>query len=163
MATMSPIATLTDFIDSIKEKLTDGEYIECMNMCKKVFDMKEVESNLKLYRMTYLRPYMFMDEHCDDEHCDDMKYCLSFERTTSLVQLTDRGAARIRETNLFLGDKEEMSAFLDVDVFHSFPNEFDENMEWYEFPVLSITLVNDADPEPAPVDDDSDEDTIRLA
>jgi len=167
MATMSPIATLTDFIDSIKEKLTDGEYIEGMNMCKKVFDKKEVESNLKLYRMTYLRPYMFMDEHCENEDCDDVKYCLSFERVTSLVRLTDRGAARIRETNLFLGEKSDMKAFIDVDVFHSFPNEFDENMEWYEFPVLSITLVNDADPEPVPVnsddDDSSDEDTIRLA
>ena len=153
MATMSPIATLTDFIDSIKEKLTDGEYIEGMNMCKKVVDTKEVESNLKLYRMTYLRPYMFMDEHCDDEHCDDMKYCLSFERTTSLVQLTDRGAARIRETNLFLGDKEEMSAFLDVDVFHSFPNEFDENMEWYEFPVITLELAD-----PPAIEPESDDD-----
>ena len=163
----TPIANLTEFIDSIKEKLTDGEYIEGMNMCKKVFDKKEVESNLKLYRMTYLRPYMFMDEHCENEDCDDVKYCLSFERVTSLVRLTDRGAARIRETNLFLGEKSDMKAFIDVDVFHSFPNEFDENMEWYEFPVLSITLVNDADPEPVPVnsddDDSSDEDTIRLA
>jgi len=146
MATMTPIATLTDFIDSIKEKLTDGEYIEGMNMCKKVFDKKERENPLKLYRMTYLRPYMFMDEHCDDEECDDMKYCLSFERATSLVQLTDRGAARIRETNLFLGDKEEMSAFIDADVFHSFPNEFDENMEWYEFPVITLELAV-SDPE----------------
>ena len=154
MATMSPIATLTDFIDSIKEKLTDGEYIEGMNMCKKVFDKKERENPLKLYRMTYLRPYMFMDEHCDDEDCDDMKYCLSFERTTSLVQLTDRGAARIRETNLFLGDKEEMSAFVDVDVFHSFPNEFDENMEWYEFPVITLELAD-----PPAVEPESDSDT----
>jgi hypothetical protein len=153
MATMSPIATLTDFIDSIKEKLTDGEYIEGMNMCKKVFDKKERETPLKLYRMTYLRPYMFMDEHCDDEDCDDMKYCLSFERTTSLVQLTDRGAARIRETNLFLGDKEEMSAFVDVDVFHSFPNEFDENMEWYEFPVITLELADPPAIEPEPESD----------
>lgn len=142
MAT-SPIANLTEFIDSIKEKLTDGEYIEGMNMCKKVFDKKERENPLKLYRMTYLRPYMFMDEHCDDEHCDDVKYCLSFERSTSLIQLTDRGAARIRETNLFLGDRDEMKAFINLDVFHSFPNEFDENMEWFEFPVLSLDLVRD--------------------
>jgi hypothetical protein len=139
----TPIANLTEFIDSIKEKLTDGEYIEAMNMCKKVFDKKERENPLKLYRMTYLRPYMFMDEHCDDEHCDDMKYCLSFERSTSLIQLTDRGAARIRETNLFLGDRDEMKSFINVDVFHSFPNEFDENMEWFEFPVLSLELVRE--------------------
>jgi hypothetical protein len=160
MATMSPIATLTDFIDSIKEKLTDGEYIEGMNMCKKVFDKKERENPLKLYRMTYLRPYMFMDEHCENEDCDDMKYCLSFERATSLVQLTDRGAARIRETNLFLGDKEEMSAFIDVDVFHSFPNEFDENMEWYEFPVMTLERV---DPAPESESDTDVDITVRDA
>jgi hypothetical protein len=146
MAT-SPIANLTEFIDSIKEKLTDGEYIEGMNMCKKVFDKKEREvPPLKLYRMTYFRPYMFMDEHCDDEDCDDIKYCLSFERATSLIQLTDRGADRIRETNLFLGDRDDMKAFIELDVFHSFPNEFDENMEWYEFPVLSLERVVDAEP-----------------
>ena len=147
MATSSPIANLTEFIDSIKEKLTDGEYIEGMNMCKKVFDKKEREvPSLKLYRMTYFRPYMFMDEHCDDEDCDDIKYCLSFERATSLIQLTDRGADRIRETNLFLGDRDDMKAFIELDVFHSFPNEFDENMEWYEFPVLSLERVVDAEP-----------------
>jgi hypothetical protein len=147
MAT-SPIANLTEFIDSIKEKLTDGEYVEAMNMCKKVFDKKQRENPLKLYRMTYLRPYMFMDEHCDDEHCDDVKYCLSFERATSLIRLTDREAARIRETNLFLGERDEMKSFIDVDVFHSFPNEFDENMEWFEFPVLSLELVRDDVEEP---------------
>jgi hypothetical protein len=36
-----------------------------------------------------------------------------------------------------------MKAFIELDVFHSFPNEFDENMEWYEFPVLSLELVVD--------------------
>jgi len=48
-------------------------------------------------------------------------------------------------------------------VFHSFPNEFDENMEWYEFPVLSITLVNDADPEPVPVNSDDDDSDAEVA
>jgi len=141
------IAHLTEFIDTIKEKLTDGEYIEGMNLCKKVFDAKETVSELKVYTMTYLRPYMFMDDHCTSEDCDDLKYCLSFQRVTSLVRLTDRGAARIRETNLFLGDKKSMKAFIDVDVFHSFPNECDENVEWYEFPVLALVLLSDAQPE----------------
>lgn len=148
MAT-APIENLTEFIDSIKDKLTDGEYIQAMNMCKKVFDKKQRGENLKLYRMTYLRPYMFVDEHCEVEGCDDLKYCLSFERVVSLVQLTDGGAARIRETNLFLGDRDEMSSFIDVDVFHSFPNEYDESMEWFEFPVLSLDLVNEEDDDDA--------------
>lgn len=155
----TPIANLTEFIDSIKEKLTDGEYIEGMNMCKKVFDKKERENPIKLYRMTYLRPYMFMDEHCDSEDCDDIRYCLSFQRVTSLIRLTDREAARIRETNLFLGEKSEMKAFIDVDVFHSFPNEFDENMEWYEFPVITLELADSPAIEP---ESDSDDETDMI-
>ena len=142
----TPIANLTDFIDSIKEKLTDGEYIEGMNLCKKVFDRKA--SNKKLYEMTYLCPYMFLDDHCDDEECDDMKYCISFERKTALVRLTDARAERIRTTNMFLGEEDEMKTFIDIDLFKSFPNDVEDlgtNVEWYEFPVLKLDLASDGE------------------
>jgi hypothetical protein len=142
----TPIANLTDFIDTIKEKLTDGEYIQGMNLCKKVFDRKV--SDKKLYTMTYLAPYMFMDEHCESDDCDDMKYCISFERKTALVLLTDTRAGRIRETNMFLGEEAEMKTFIDVDLFKSFPNDVEElgtNVEWYEFPVLKLDLASDSE------------------
>jgi hypothetical protein len=113
-----------------------------MEMCQKIFKVTEVKE--KLYRMTYLRPYTFMDDHCSDEECADMKFYLSFEKHVSLVKLDDDRVKRIKETNLFLGTDEEMKPFINIDVFHSFPCsqlELDQEMTWNEFPVLSLELI----------------------
>jgi hypothetical protein len=132
---------LSDFIDSIKESLTDARYKEGMELCQKLFEQKQSEE--KMYRMTYLRPYMFLQDHCENEDCDDMKYAISFEKVTSYVRLTDRRVERIRETNLFLGDPEAMKPFIDLDLFRSFPTDLEDlgsEVVWDEFPVLALEL-----------------------
>ncbi|NBX48592.1 hypothetical protein EBT25_01400 [bacterium] len=135
---------ISDFIDAIKESLTDAQYKEGMELCQKVFQRTE-DPPEKLYRMTYLRPYTFVDDHCEDEDCVDTKFLLSFTKATSLVRLTDQRAARIREENMFLGSPEAMSAFIDIEVLRGFPNDLEElasEMQWYEFPVLSLENVS---------------------
>ena len=134
---------ISNFLDTVKEHLTDAQYKEGMELCQKLF--KETESpEEKLYKMTYLRPYVFEDDHCDDEDCLDTKLMISFTKATSLVMLKDEHAERIKTEHMFLGTEEEMEAFIDTEVFKSFPNEVSDmtsQIEWYEFPVLSIELV----------------------
>lgn len=131
---------MSDFIDSVKESLTDAQYKEGMELCQKIFTQNEK----KLYMMTFLRPYTFLEDHCEDEECLDSKMMISFTKVKSLVQLTDEHAKRIQDANLFLGNEEEMGAFIDVDVLNSFPNdaaEIGNDFHWYEFPVLSLERV----------------------
>ena len=128
---------ISDFIDSIKESLTDAQYKEGMDLCKKVFDRKKE----KVYRMTYLRPYTFLDDHCDDPECHETKLCVTFTKVTSLVHLTDRAAESIRESNMFMGSLTEMKSFIDLDILHSFPSDQEDlgiELQWYEFPVIKL-------------------------
>ena len=133
--------SISDFIDSVKESLTDAQYKEGMELCQALYNKKELEK--KLYRMTYLAPYTFASEHCANEDCDDRTLQISFRKKTSLIQLDDAWAARIRAKNLFCGDDEEMAEFIDVDVLLAFPIESVDlgmGLEWFEFPVLSLEL-----------------------
>ena len=130
---------VSDFIDSIKESLTDAQYKEGMELCQKVFQKKESEE--KLYRMTYFRPYTFADDHCDDEDCVDSKFMIAFDKVSSLILLSDARADRIREESLFRGSKSELEEFIEPDVLHAFPNETDSEFEWFEIPVLRLELV----------------------
>ena len=132
---------ISDFIDSIKESLTDGQYKEGMGLCQAHNKKKELEN--KLYRMTYLAPYTFAAEHCANEECEDRTLHISFHKKTALVQLCDARVARIRAKNLFCGDEDEMIDFIDVDVLLAFPIESMDlgmGLDWFEFPVLSLEL-----------------------
>ena len=127
---------VSDFIDSIKESLTDAQYKEGMELCQKVF--RKNESEEKLYRMTYFRPYTFADDHCDDEDCVDSKLMIAFDKVSNLILLSDARADRIREESLFRGSKSELEEFIEPDVLHAFPNETDSEFEWFEIPVLKL-------------------------
>jgi len=130
---------VSDFIDSIKESLTDGQYKEGMEICQAIF--KQREATEKLYRMTYLAPHTFASDHCDDEDCDDRTLQITFTKKTGLVHLTDARAAQIRTSHVFSGRTEHMKDFIDVDVLMAFPIEGDDigmPLEWFEFPVLSL-------------------------
>lgn len=136
---------ISDYIDSIKEHLTDAQYKEGMEICQTVFQAKKPPFE-KLYRMTYLRPYTMMDSHCEDEDCDDMKFLVCFTKVSSLIRLSDARAERIKDDNLFAGSEDEMKQFIDVDLLRSFPcdsAELDSEIHWYEFPVLSLELVEE--------------------
>jgi len=136
---MDPHA-LSNFIDSIKESITDAQYKEGMDLCKTAFDTKESEE--KLYRMTFLKPYTFASEHCED--CHESKLYVSFAETTALVRLNDRRAERIMEKHMFLGSSEEMKSFIDVNLLQCFPEDQEDlglDFEWFEFPVLKLELV----------------------
>jgi hypothetical protein len=135
---------ISDFIDSIKEHLTDAQYKEGMEICQNVFKKKEEEENVeKLYRMTYLRPYTFLDDHCDDEDCEEMVFRLAFTKSVALVKLSDSRVERIRTEHLFCGTDEDMEQFIDIEVLRSFPGDLadlDSEIKWYEFPVISLEL-----------------------
>ena len=134
---------VSDFIDSIKESITDAQYKEGMEMCQALFQKKESEK--KLYQMTYLRPYTFLDHHCDEDDCDDMKYLISFRKTTGLARLTDDHVEKIRSTGCFFGTTEEMKSFIDIDVLTSFPHDAEDlgsEIHWFEFPVLNLELIS---------------------
>jgi hypothetical protein len=130
---------ISDFIDAVKESLTDGQYKEGMELCQKIFQKKESEK--KIFRMTYLRPYSFLDNHCDEEDCDEMKYLVAFQKVTGLVELTEGRAEKIRSSGCFIGTKEEMDVFIELDVLKSFPHDVEDlgsELQWFEFPVLSL-------------------------
>ena len=140
---------ISDFIDSIKEHLTDGQYKEGMEICQSVFKKKEALAE-KLYRMTYLRPYTFVDDHCDDEDCEDMSFRISFTKVVHIVKLSDARADRIRTDNVFYGSDEDMKPFIDLQVLRSFPSDMadlDSDIQWYEFPVISLELVEESNSE----------------
>ena len=133
--------SISDFIDSVKESLTDGQYKEGMELCQALFNKKKLEQ--KLYLMTYLAPYTFVTEHCANEDCDDRSLQISFRKKTNLVLLSDMRADQIRIKNMFCGKTEDMNEFIDVDVLVAFPIEFEDlgmSLEWFEFPVLSLEL-----------------------
>lgn len=133
---------VSDFIDSIKESLTDGQYKEGMEMCQTLFKKKKLEK--KFYRMTYLAPYTFLMDHCDSDDCDERSLHITFRKKTTLVQLSDSRVDQIRIKSMFYGTTEEMREFIDTDVLVSFPIESDDlgtGLEWFEFPVLSLELV----------------------
>ena len=91
--------------------------------------------------MTYLRPYTFLTDHCEDIDCMDNKFCLAFSKITGNVMLTDRQLERIKEENVFRGTKEQLETFIDIDVLRSFPDDNESlgsEIEWFEFPVISI-------------------------
>jgi hypothetical protein len=139
---------ISDFIDSIKEHLTDGQYKEGMEICQSVFTKKKEASAEKLYRMTYLRPYTFVDDHCDDEDCDDMIFRIAFTSVTHIIKLSDARADRIRTDHVFYGSNDEMKPFIEVQVLRSFPSdmaELDSDIQWYEFPVVSLDLAHEED------------------
>jgi hypothetical protein len=139
---------ISDFIDSIKEHLTDAQYKEGMEICQSVFTKKKEGSAEKLYRMTYLRPYTFVDDHCDDEDCEDMIFRISFTKVVALVKLYDARVERIRTDHVFYGSDEDMKPFIELQVLRSFPAdmaELDSDIQWYEFPVVSLELVEEED------------------
>jgi hypothetical protein len=133
---------ISNFLDSIKERLTDAEYKEGMEICQKVFHAKED----KLYRMTYLRPYTFVTSHCDDEECMDSKLMVSYDKACAYVRLSDNRAEQIREEYVFLGTEEEMKDFIDVNLLRSFPEDREDlncDFHWYEFPVINLETIQE--------------------
>ena len=93
--------------------------------------------------MTFLRPYTFMDNHCEDHHCQNFKLLVSFVKTESLVRLDKKRYEEILESNLFLGSIREMKDFIDIEVLRSFPTDQEDlgtELEWYEFPVLKLEI-----------------------
>lgn len=126
---------MSDYIDSVKESLTDQQYKEGMDLCKTVFEMKKREK--KLYKMTYLAPYTFK-AHCDDGY-PIMR--IGFQKKTGLVQLNEHDVKFIENHHRFTSDEGDLESFIDTDPLSCFPMESDSLdgiIEWWEFPVLSL-------------------------
>lgn len=133
---MTEAHSISGFLDEIKEVLTDAQYKEGMELCQALFHKKEK----KLYKMTYMRPFTFLEEHCDDDDCDVQSFKVSFVKATALVQLTEKHAEQILEENLFMDD---VSEIIDCDVLRSFPDEMNTPLEWDEVVVLSLVIYED--------------------
>lgn len=132
--------SISNFLDEIKESITDAQYKQGMELCQELF--KETEK--KLYSMTYLRPYTFEDDHCDDSECLDSKFYIAFSKVTALIQLTEEQAKTIQEEHTFHAKDEILMSYIDQDVLRSFPRDNEElgsEIEWYEFPVISLELA----------------------
>lgn len=130
---------MSDYLEGIKESLTDAQYKEGMELCQKLFLKKQKET--KMYTMTYLRPYTFLTDHCEDIDCMDNKFCIAFSKITGSVMLTDHQLAKIKEDNVFRGTKNQLETFIDIDVLRSFPDDNESlgsEIEWFEFPVISV-------------------------
>ena len=125
---------ISDFIDSVKESLTDQQYKEGMDLCKTVFETKKREK--KLYKMTYLAPYTF---HADGDGYPVLR--IGFQKKTGLVQLNEHDVKFIEHHHRFTNDEGDLESFIDTDPLSCFPLESDSLdgvMEWWEFPVLSL-------------------------
>jgi hypothetical protein len=65
---------------------------------------------------------------------------------TSIVKLSDARVERIRTDHLFFGSDEDMKPFIDLQVLRAFPGdlaELDSDIQWYEFPVISLDLIQE--------------------
>lgn len=126
---------MSDYIDSVKESLTDQQYKEGMDLCKTVFEAKKREK--KLYKMTYLAPYTFRAQ-CDDGY---PILRIGFQKKTGLVQLNEYDVKFIQDEHRFSPDEGSLESFIDTDPLSCFPLESDSLdgiIEWWEFPVLSL-------------------------
>lgn len=87
---------LSDYIDDIKETLTDAQYITGMNICKKMFH--DDEGTKKPYLMTYLQPVYNMVCESDDEEDGDSPGEIHFEleRRKAIVFFNIKQADMIR-------------------------------------------------------------------
>lgn len=122
---------MSDFLDSVKESLTDMQYKEGMELCKKIFEEKKLEK--KVYKMTYLAPFTFRSE---EDEFPVLK--MGFEKRSGLVQLSEAGVQFVRTMHKFSIDEGDISQFITPDPYQSFPCENEEYIEWIEFPVLAL-------------------------
>ena len=141
MSMEDPVREFSDFIDEIKEKLSDAEYKNGMEMCQKLFKQEKPEE--KLYKMTYLSPIVFSDHHdCEDDDCVHHRSLnIGFIKKTSLVKMKPDRAESILEENCYTGD--DIEDFIDTSVLQHH-QEYDieiPEFEWDTFPVLKLDLV----------------------
>lgn len=138
-----PSRQFSEYIEEIKESLTDGEYKKGMEMCQTLFNKEKPE--MKLYEMTYLCPIVFSDGHsCDEEECvmeHSRSLNIGYEKKKSLVFMKEARAEEILEENCFIGD--DIDDFITTDILghhHEFENTIQE-FEWATFPVLKLELA----------------------
>jgi hypothetical protein len=136
-----PSRTFSEFVEEIKESLTDAQYKEGMELCQTLFKQEKPEE--KLYRMTYLSPLVFSDtHHCGDEDCVHTRSLnIGFVKKTTLIKMKPERAAEILEENCFVGD--DLDEIIETNVLANH-QEFDMDLpefEWDTFPVLKLELV----------------------
>lgn len=89
---------ISDFIDEIKDSLTDAQYVAGMGICKKIFEV--YETTKKCYMMTYFQPVYTMVYDDDADEDEDMgEIHFELERRKVLVHLNSEQVSRIRQTN----------------------------------------------------------------
>ncbi|BAT22382.1 hypothetical protein [Yellowstone lake phycodnavirus 2] len=138
---MEACQQFAEYVEDIKESLTDGQYKQGMDLCQTLFK-KEVPDE-KLYRMTYLRPVVFTDLHsCGVEDCMHSRSLnIGFEKKTALVKLKPEHAEEILEDNCYVGG--DIDEFIQEDVLANH-QEYEEDIphfQWDTFPVLSLEEV----------------------
>jgi hypothetical protein len=136
-----PSRTFSEYIEEIKESLTDAQYKQGMELCQTLF--KQEKPDEKLYKMTYLSPLVFSDTHdCGDEDCvHGRSLNISFVKKTALVKMKPERVNEILEENCFMGD--DLGEFIETNVLSNH-QEFEMDLpefEWDTFPVLKMEEV----------------------
>jgi hypothetical protein len=75
-----------------------------------------------------------------------MIFRISFTKVTHIIKLSDARAERIRTDNVFYGSDDDMKPFIELHVLRSFPSDMadlDSDIQWYEFPVISLELYKE--------------------
>jgi hypothetical protein len=75
-----------------------------------------------------------------------MTFRIAFNKVVALIKLSDARAERFRTDHVFYGSDEDMKPFIDLQVLRSFPADMadlDSDIQWYEFPVISLELVEE--------------------
>ena len=132
------INSLSELIDDIKEHITDAEYKLGLELCQSLYRQEKPDE--KLYRMTYLSPVVFSDDHdCDDDDCPHTRSLnIGFVKKTALVKMKPDRAKAILEENCYTGD--DIDDFIDIGVLQhhqEYEMEIPE-FEWDTFPVLKM-------------------------
>ena len=126
---------VSNFLDTVKEKLSDAEYLEGMNLCKKVYEKKAKKN---VYRMVYLRPHTSVFP-------EDPGYSIGigYHVATTLVQLSIKDVEVINKYHCYNLFTTEDSEIVDSCVFRGVGEIVGNEVlvTWMEVPVISISTL----------------------
>lgn len=136
----------SEFLDEIKDSLTDQQYKTGMDLCKKHYDNQQ---NLVLYDITYLRPSMRVS--FDDD--GDPLVGVVMNKTNGLFFMTTEYADEIRgENKIRVYDEDctiDPAELFDDDMFDDLVTHC--NMAILEVPVLEIKKYEKSAAQAVPV------------
>jgi hypothetical protein len=130
---------VSNFLDTVKARrssLSDAEYLEGMNLCKKVYEKKAKKN---VYRMVYLRPHT----QVFTEDPGEFSIGIGYNVATTLVQLSIKDVEFINKHHCYNLFTTEDSEIVDSCVFRGVGEIVGNEVlvTWMEVPVISISTL----------------------